>query len=90
MRTFQKLTMMVEVLALSGLMNHSQMHQLVLGINLKNSREVSQTKISVTKLRKLPNSEALPEGYLRKWLNKNLNVYCGHLSLKNKKNHQGL
>ena len=61
------------------------MHQPVLGINLKSSRKVSQTKPSVTKRIKLPKSEALPKGYLRKSLNKNLNVYCGHLSLKNKK-----
>ena len=60
------------------------MHQPVLEINLKISRKVSQTKLSVTKRRKLPNLEVLAKGYLRKSLNKNLNVYCGYLSSKNK------
>ena len=61
------------------------MHQPVLGINLKSSRKVSQTKLSAIKRRKLPNSEVLAKEYSRKSLNKNLKVYCGHLSLKNKK-----
>ena len=61
------------------------MHQPVLGINLKSSRKVSQTKLSAYKRSKLPNSEVLAKGYLRKSLNKNLKVYCDHLSLKNKK-----
>ena len=77
--------MLVQVLVLSGLMNRYQMHQPVLGINFKSSRKVSQTKLSVTKLRKLPNLEVLAKGYSRKSLSKNLNVYCRYLSLKNKK-----
>ena len=45
----------------------------------------SKLNKTFTKRRKLANSEILAKGYLRKSLNKKLNIYCGHLSLTNKK-----